>query len=122
MPKLLIVEDNTMFREILKDALISTFESLEIEELDNGGEVIDKVREYQPDLVFMDIGLPHENGLNLTKKIKNQFEGIPVIIITGFDNQIYYHEAIEAGVDYFFSKKNLRTEDLIDAVKSFVFK
>ena len=118
MPRVFIVEDNKMFRDILKETLIVCFPSIEIETAADGRRFLEKIEEQNPDLIFMDIQLPNDNGLNLTKKIKSLNPNVPVIIITGYDNPDYRQAASQAGADYFFSKKELKTSDIINVVES----
>jgi len=66
--KTLIVEDNASFREILKDKLQTLFSSIVIYEAAEGREALQKLDALEPDLVFMDIRLPGENGIQLTQK------------------------------------------------------
>ena len=120
MPRVLIVEDNKMFREILKETLIVCFPSIEIEVAADGKRFLEKIEEQNPDLIFIDIQLPFDNGLNLTKKAKSLYTDIPVIIITGYDNPDYRDAASQAGADYFFSKKEFKTSDIIKAVESII--
>ena len=121
MPKLLIAEDNRMFREILKETIVSSFPSMKILECEDGRDVIQKVKEHIPDLIFMDIGLRHENGLVLTKKIKSLYAHIPVIIITWYDSAEYRVKADDAGADFFFSKKDIKPGDIISMVNSLLY-
>ena len=118
MPRVFIVEDNKMFREILKETLSVCFPSIEIETAADGRRFLEKIEEQNPDLIFIDIQLPYDNGLNLTKQIKSLHRNIPVIIITGYDNPDYRNAASQAGADYFFSKKELKTSDIIEVVES----
>ena len=118
MPKLLIVEDNRIFREILKEALASILPSMDIEESEDGKDVLRKIEEQNFDIIFMDIQLPEENGLALTKKIKSLHAHIPVIIITGYDTVDYRQAAAEAGADFFFSKKDFKSSDITGLVES----
>ena len=66
--KTLIVEDNASFRQYFKENLQIRFPSMVIEEVGDGNEVLPKVEVLSPALIFMDIRLPGENGLQLTKK------------------------------------------------------
>lgn len=120
MTRVLIVEDNKMFREILKETLIVCFPSIEIEVAADGKRFLEKIEEQNPDLIFIDIQLPYDNGLNLTRKVKSLYTDIPVIIITGYDNPDYRNAASQAGADYFFSKKELKTSDIIKVVESII--
>ena len=69
MCKTLIVEDNVIFRQMLKESLCSRFPTMEIEEEPVGRDLFNKIDSFHPKIVFMDIRLPKENGLELTKKI-----------------------------------------------------
>ena len=68
--KVLIVEDNASFRIILNDKLKTLFPSIIIQEAAEGDEALQKMDAFRPDLIFMDIRLPGENGLQLTQKNK----------------------------------------------------
>ena len=70
MFKTMLVEDNAIFRESLRDSLRLQFPSMEIAEAGNGQEALGKIDSLSPNLIFMDIRLPGQNGLELTEKIK----------------------------------------------------
>jgi CheY-like chemotaxis protein len=69
--RILIVEDNPSFRQILRENLQTSFPAIAIDEVADGAEALQKVDSFLPDLTFMDIQLPGENGLQLTRKVKN---------------------------------------------------
>ncbi len=85
MCKTLIVEDNVIFRQMLKENLCSRFPTMEIEEEPDGRDLFNKIDSFHPKIVFMDIRLPGENGLELTKKIKKNYPDIIIIILTSYD-------------------------------------
>ncbi|RPI99103.1 MAG: response regulator, partial [Deltaproteobacteria bacterium] len=66
MCKILIVEDNATFRQMLKEMLYSRFPTMKIAEEPDGRELFPEMDAFHPDIVFMDIRLPGENGLELT--------------------------------------------------------
>ena len=70
MSKTLIVEDSVTFRQTLKESLRSRFPMMEIKEAPDGRDLFNKIDSFHPKIVFMDIRLPGENGLELTKRIK----------------------------------------------------
>lgn len=115
--KVLIVEDNMLFRETMKDALTSSFPSMEIEESEDGEQILERTGIFFPDIIFMDIQLPQHNGLVLTEKIKSLYPHITIIIITAYDNQDYREAAFRAGADFFLSKTGLKTRDIVGAVE-----
>jgi len=83
--RVLIVEDSTLFRQLFKETLHDRFPSVEIYEAIDGEEALLQVETFRPNLIFMDIRLPGENGLELTKKIKARYPNITIIILTGYD-------------------------------------
>jgi CheY-like chemotaxis protein len=115
--KVLIVEDSTLFRQLFRETLHDRFPSIEIHEAANGEEALRKVEMLRPSLVFMDIRLPGENGLELTQKVKNRYPNTIVIILTGYDLP-EYREASSQYADYFFSKDASTAENIFTLVES----
>ena len=82
MYRTLIGEDSNFYRQLLKETLRSRFSKMEILEAGDGEEALRKITGSSPHLVFVDIKLPGESGLELTKKIKAQYPNTTVIILT----------------------------------------
>ncbi len=104
MKRVLIVEDNAFFLQFFRETLRSRFPSMEISEATDGEEAIRKVKAFQPEVVFMDVRLPGENGLELTKKLKAQYPDMIVVIVTNYDLPEYRKAAYESKADHFVSK------------------
>ena len=100
----LLVEDNTTFRNSLSDILLSYFPLIGVDEAADGGEALTKVEYLRPDIVFMDIQLPGENGLEVTRKIKLVYDYIVIVILTSYDLPEYRQQAFRNGADCFLSK------------------
>ncbi len=115
--KVLIVEDSTLFRQLLKEMLQGRFPSVEIYEAVDGQEALIEVEILRPNLIFMDISLPGENGLQLTQKIKAKYPNTIIIILTGYDLP-EYREVSSLYADYFFSKDSSTTENIFTLVGS----
>jgi len=115
--RVLIVEDSTLFRQLFKETFHNRFPSVEIYEAINGEEALLQVETLRPNLIFMDIRLPGENGLQLTQKIKGGYPDTTVIILTGYDSP-EYREAASQYADYFFSKDSLTTQNIFRLVES----
>ena len=115
--KLLIVEDNTLFRQVFKKTLHDRFPSITIREARDGEEALREADNFLPDLIFMDIRLPDENGLELTKKIKALHPETIIVILTAYDLP-EYREASKQHADYFFSKGSATTENIFALVQS----
>ncbi|HVE59987.1 MAG TPA: response regulator [Pyrinomonadaceae bacterium] len=101
--KVLIVEDYEDTREFMK-ILLESYGYKVIEAAD-GIEAIDRVKQYHPDLILMDISLPVVDGLTATRAIR-QFDTaakVPIIAVTAFGKN-YYKKAIEAGCNDLIDK------------------
>jgi DNA-binding NarL/FixJ family response regulator len=66
----------------------------------------------------MDIKLPGANGLEITRKIKEGYSTIQVIILTSYDFPEYREAAVKYGADHFLSKESSSREDLLALVES----
>jgi CheY-like chemotaxis protein len=115
--KVLIVEDSTLFRQLFKEMLHERFPLVGIHEAVNGEEALQKIETLHPNLIFMDIRLPGENGLELTKKVKAQYPNTIVVILTGYDLP-EYRAVSSQYTDYFFLKDSSTTDNIFTLVKS----
>ena len=116
--KVLIVEDNDRFRQAFKDNLQIVSPDLHIQEAVEGKECLEKVETFRPQLVFMDIRLPGENGLSLTRKIKANHPEMLVVVLTSYDNPEYRDAALQSGASRFVSKDSLNFEEMAALIKS----
>lgn len=104
MERILIVDDNAFFLQFLKETLHSRFPSIDILEAANGEEALQKIKTLPPDAIFMDLRLPGENGLELTKKIKAQYPDIIVVILSNYDLPEYREAAYQCRANHFLPK------------------
>ena len=120
MFKILIVEDNISFRDSLKELLVTRFPRMVIEEAGDGNEAMQKVDFFHPDLIFMDIKLPGESGLELTGRIKVQYPEMKIIILTSYDLPEYREAAARYGANDFLVKGTSTREEILKLVESFL--
>ena len=113
--RILIVEDNMAFRRFLREILESNFPSMKVTEVGGGEEALRQADACTPDLIFMDVRLPGENGLRLTQKVKAAHPESVVAIITNYDLPEYRRAAHANGASYFLSKST-STQDLLALV------
>ncbi len=117
MLRVLLVEDNRIYREAFKDILRQHFPSMVIDEVVNAEEALQKVKQLAPQLIFIDIRLPGMNGLQLTQTIRKDFPNIRIAIVTGYDLPEYRQAALQYGADRFFVKESLEWEEIEALVK-----
>ncbi len=121
-PLVLIVEDQKDVREYIKDSLGSGYTIIEAE---NGKQGLQQVEEEEPDIIISDIMMPEMDGLEMTRKLKNQLKTshIPIILLTAKASQEQKLEGLEEGADSYipkpFNKRHLqiRVKKLIELRK-----
>jgi DNA-binding NarL/FixJ family response regulator len=117
MFRTLIVEDNIIFRRLLREMIHRRFPFMCIEEAGEGTEAREKIAACCPDLIFMDIKLPGENGLELTKAIKQEHKKVIIIILTAYDLPEYRKAAHHYGANYLIAKGSSSRDELVSTVE-----
>lgn len=118
MSKILIVEDNLLYRKVLKKFITSKFPDTDIEEAENAKEAFKQIKDKQPSLIFMDIKLQNDNGLDLTRKIKAAYPNLVVVIMTQYNEAEYRQAAYNSGADYFISKSSSDKREITRIIQS----
>jgi DNA-binding NarL/FixJ family response regulator len=113
----LIVEDNPSFRGSLKEILGARFPQLAVDEVGSSEEALQKMEKFRPDLMFVDIRLPGQNGLELTRRVRKDDAEVVIVILTNYDLPEFREAAYRYGVNYFFSKSTSSMEEIVTAVE-----
>ena len=114
---ILLAEDHTIVRKGLL-SLLNTVDNFKVlAEAEDGREAVTKVEALKPDIVVMDISMPHLNGLEATRQIKKRFPKTKVIILTMHTNEEYIFEILRAGASGYIVKK-AAPEELIMAIQA----
>ena len=85
----------------------------------NGREALELVEEKRPDVVLLDIRMPEMDGVECTRRIKQEFPGIKVIILTTFDDDDYVFDALRYGASGYLLK-GVSVDGLTNAVREAV--
>jgi len=117
MIKVVIVEDHELYRMGLSLLLQKADDIDLVSEAADGLEGLRKVREFLPDVVLMDIGLPNMDGIEATQKVKELFPDTKVLIITSRNTENDVLEAFRAGADGYIMK-DATPEQTITAIKA----
>jgi DNA-binding NarL/FixJ family response regulator len=108
--RILLVDDSSIFLESL-DAFLATESSVAIVGHARSGHAAqEQVRQVQPDLVLIDLRMPHMNGLEVTRQIKAGSAAPYVIMLTLYDTAEYRAAAAAVGADTYLTKGELRTQ------------
>jgi len=116
--KVMLVEDDDGFRRGLAEVLRARFPSMVLDEATDGTEAMQKVKSFLPQLIFMDIKLPGQNGLEITRRIKALYPDINVVFLTNYDFPEYREAARECGAYCFLSKGSSTSQQIQDLVEN----
>jgi two-component system, OmpR family, alkaline phosphatase synthesis response regulator PhoP len=111
--RILIADDNPQGVELLEAYLAGT--DYELATAVDGDETLQKVRDWRPDLILLDIMMPKISGFEVCKRIRANpaTSGIVVIMITALDQPSDVDRAVEAGTNDFLTKPINKTELLL---------
>ena len=116
MIKVLLADDQELIRQSLS-FVMSRQEDIEmVGTAANGREALELVEEKQPDVVLLDIRMPEMDGVECTRRIKQEFPGIKVIILTTFDDDDYVFDALRYGASGYLLK-GVSVDGLTNAVR-----
>ncbi len=119
--KTLIVEDNLIFRQMMTGILKGQFPCMIVEEAESGEAAMQRIEESPPNLIFLDIKLPGENGLQLTETIKKTYPQTVLAILTSYDLPEYREAALGFGADFFLIKGTSTRREIVELIQSVLF-
>jgi sigma-B regulation protein RsbU (phosphoserine phosphatase) len=115
--KLLLVEDNPddvfFLRAMLKDVSGTTFEIYPFDSLSSG---LERLAEGGIDIILLDLSLPDSSGLDTFRKIKARARNIPIIILSGSDDETLAVNAVHVGAEDYLVKGNVNSHLITRAV------
>ena len=115
--RVLLAEDHTIVRKGISEFVQREPGMEVVGEVGDGEEAIKMTAELQPDIVVMDIVMPNLNGIEATKRIKELYPSVAVLILTAYDYDQYIFALLEAGAAGYLMK-GARVSELIDAIRA----
>ncbi|PIR43624.1 hypothetical protein COV24_01700 [candidate division WWE3 bacterium CG10_big_fil_rev_8_21_14_0_10_32_10] len=117
MAKVLIVEDDTSIANLYKTEL--DLRGHKVQVMDNGTGVIEKIVEFSPDLILLDIQLPDKDGLTILKEIKAdpKAKDVKVIVVSNYSDDKNVEAALDLGALDFIPKFRVVPEELGEKVE-----
>ena len=120
--KALIVEDEEILAKVLEEKLKKANFNVQIAE--NGEKAISITKNFNPDIILLDLMLPKIDGFEVLKEIKkdNDTKLIPVIAITNLADDDHIKKALQLGVVDYFVKANHPVNEIVEKVKAILLK
>lgn len=114
--KILIVEDDLFISEIYSRKLAEN--GFEVKVAQDGEVASFYFKEFEPELVLLDIMLPKKNGWEVLKELKNQKQINPkIIMLTNLGEKDKIEQAMEMGADDYLIKASLTPSELVEIIK-----
>jgi len=101
---ILLAEDHQIVREGTRQLLEQSVDMHVIGEAADGLQAVELAAHLQPDVIVMDVRLPHLNGIEATRTITTRFPQIKVLILSAYDNDSYVFPLLEAGASGYLLK------------------
>lgn len=116
MYRLLMVDDHALVRRGLRSILEEELPGVTVEEAGDAREGLEALHRDPADAVVLDIGLPDRNGLDLLKRIRQEWPQLPVLILSMYDEQQYGLRVMRAGASGYLTKSSA-PENLVLAIQ-----
>jgi DNA-binding NarL/FixJ family response regulator len=114
--RVMIVDDNPRFREVLRSLLERDDQITVVGEADNGDTIVELAESCAPDVVLMDLSMPGVNGLEATLQLKRRRPGIEVVMLSTTDDDDAIGSVLAGGASAFLHKST-PAADIVELLK-----
>lgn len=115
--RVMLADDQTLVRQGICSLLELSNNITVVGQVDDGSEVVDGIRRYQPDVLLLDIRMPKMNGIDALRAMRREELMVPCIILTTFDDHQLVMEGLQAGARGYLLK-DVSLESLVNAIES----
>lgn len=116
MTRILIADDHHLFRDGLARILNDLPQITVVASVENGDEAIRKAEELKPDVILMDVNMPHVGGVEATRQIHARQPQIKIVMLTISEREDDLFEAIRAGARGYLLK-SATSNELMEAIQ-----
>ena len=117
--RILVADDHPVVRDGIRQIVATAGDMVVVDEAENGGELLERARTVDHDLVLLDLSMPDASGLDLLKQLKLERPKIPIVILTMYSESQFAVRALKAGAAAYLMKCSA-TIELVDAVRKSV--
>jgi len=114
---IMLAEDHVVVRESIRRSLEAHPNFTVLGEASDGEEAVRLAARLKPDVIVMDISMPHLNGIEATRQIKAAHPSIAILILTAYDYEQYIFSLLSAGAAGYLLK-DISSRELIEAIET----
>ena len=117
MKTILLVEDDSFLIDIYSTKFKEA--GFEVSVAEDGEEALRKIQEEKPDLLLLDIVLPHIDGFEMLEKIKNQnLKGFKIVVLSNLGRKDDIDKGMRLGVDKYLVKAHLTPSEVVEEIET----
>jgi len=115
--RVVLADDHAVVRKGIREFLEASGNIRVVAEAADGAEAIAMVVEHVPDVAVLDVQMPELTGIEATRRIKAEFPGVRILILTAYDDDPYIFALLQAGASGYVLK-TADSDELVSAVKA----
>lgn len=115
--RVLLADDHAVVRQGIRQFLETSANILIVAEASDGLEAIQLIREHQPEVAVVDIQMPGQSGIEVTRAVRAERLPVGVLILTAFDDPPYIKAVLQAGANGYVLK-TAEAHELVEAVQA----
>jgi two-component system, NarL family, response regulator NreC len=115
--RVLVADDHTIVRQGLVGILKASADIEVVGEAGDGAEAVEKATKLKPDVVVLDVSMPHLNGIEAARRIRDALPGTRVLVLTMHDDEEYVLKMVRAGASGYLLKDSAASE-LLAAIRA----
>ncbi len=116
MIRLVLADDHTIVREGLKQLLAASGDMEVVGEASDGGQVMERVRTLDFDVLLLDMSMPGRSGIELIRQVRSEKPKVKVLILSMHEESQYAVRAIRAGASGYLTKESA-SRQLVEAIR-----
>ncbi|GIH70055.1 MULTISPECIES: response regulator [Sphaerimonospora] len=117
--RILLADDHALVRHGLRLIIDAEPDLMVVAEAADGAEAVEAVSAGEIDLVILDIAMPRMTGIQAAREINRRAPGVRILILSMYDNEQYFFEALKAGASGYVLK-SVADQDLLEACRAAV--
>jgi two-component system NarL family response regulator len=112
-----MVDDHRMFREALRGPMSLAPDIEWVAEASTGAEALEVLRQFHPDILVLDIGLPDMNGIEVAQRARADHPRTAIVVLSGYADRMFVEEVLKAGACAYVLK-SAGAEELLRAIRA----